>query len=197
MLEAIQDDSISRTDLATEHWSQLRQHPNRSVARLASRLSNRNTNVSADRADVVKNLLPLAREKGDAERGKTVYAENCATCHLFNGQGGALGPELTGIAARDRSDILLEILDPNRSVDANYRMWTVETTDGEIFSGRLEAETQTTVEILDVAAQKHVIQRKNIESLQASSNSIMPIGFEALPTDDLKALLEYLAQPHE
>jgi putative membrane-bound dehydrogenase-like protein len=197
LLEAIQDDSISRTDLATEHWSQLRQHPNRSVARLASRLSNRNTNVSADRADVVKNLLPLAREKGDAERGKTVYAENCATCHLFNGQGGALGPELTGIAARDRSDILLEILDPNRSVEANYRMWTVETTDGEIFSGRLEAETQTTVEILDVAAQKHVIQRKNIESLQASSNSIMPIGFEALPTDDLKALLEYLAQPHE
>ena len=37
---------------------------------------------------------------------------------------------------------------------------------------------------------------KDIASLDASQLSIMPTGFEALPPDDLKALLEYLAQPH-
>ena len=52
------------------------------------------------------------------------------------------------------------------------------------------------LKILDITGQKHVIQRKDIESLQASSLSIMPIGFEALPPDDLKALLEYLATRH-
>ena len=197
LLDGIQGDRINRTDLATEHWSQLRQNPNRNIARRAGRLADATAGITEDRASVVKDLLPLAKEKGDAERGVTVFAENCAVCHLFNGQGGAVGPELTGIAARDRTDIMLEILDPNRSVEANYRMWTVETTDGEVLSGRLEAETQTTIEILDVAAQKHVIQRKDIESLEVSSNSIMPIGFEALPKDDLKALIEYLAQPHE
>jgi putative heme-binding domain-containing protein len=72
----------------------------------------------------------------------------------------------------------------------------VTTKDGETFSGRLEAETQTTVEILDTTAQKHVVQRKEIVSLDASQLSIMPTGFETLPPDDLKALLEYLAQPH-
>jgi putative heme-binding domain-containing protein len=122
---------------------------------------------------------------------------NCSICHKFNGAGGVVGPELTGIAARDRSDILLEILDPNRSVEANYRLWNVTTKDGDTYSGRLEAETQTTVEILDIAAQKHVIQRKDIQSLSASPMSIMPVGFEALPEEDLKGLLEYLAQPHE
>ena len=91
---------------------------------------------------------------------------------------------------------MLEILDPNRSVEANYRLWTVTTKDGNTYAGRLEAETQTTVEILDLVAQKHVIQRKEIESLQALPQSIMPIGFEALPADDLKALLEYLSQQH-
>ncbi|MFZ9023095.1 MAG: c-type cytochrome, partial [Litorivicinaceae bacterium] len=195
LLNGIQNERISRTDLAPEHWSQLRQHPSRRVARRATELGNADTVISADRAIVVKELLPLAKEKGDPVRGKTVFAENCAVCHLFNGTGGAVGPELTGIDARDRSDIMLEILDPNRSVEANYRMWTVETTDGEVISGRLEAETQTTVEVLDVAAQKHVIQRKDIESLEVSPNSIMPIGFEALPKDDLKSLIEYLAQP--
>ena len=33
-------------------------------------------------------------------------------------------------------------------------------------------------------------------SLDASQLSIMPTGFESLPSDDLKALLEYLCQPH-
>ena len=41
---------------------------------------------------MVKRLLPVAKLKGDAERGK-------------------VGPELAGIGARDRADILMEILD--------------------------------------------------------------------------------------
>lgn len=196
LLESVQKNSIERTDIPTEYWSQLRQNPDRRVAGRANRLATASTSVSADRADIVNQLLPLAKEKGDAARGKEVYAVNCAVCHKLDGQGGAVGPELTGIGARDRTDVLLEILDPNRSVEANYRLWNVTTKDGNTYSGRLEAETQTTVEILDVAAQKHVIQRKDIEALEASPLSIMPVGFEALPADDLKALIEYLATPH-
>ena len=197
LLDGVKDDRISRTDLAPEHWSQFSQTPDPRVARRANEMADTNVGISQDRAALVKALLPIAKEKGNAQRGKTVFAENCAVCHLLNGQGGPVGPELTGINARDRSDILLEILDPNRSVEANYRMWTVETADGEVISGRLEAETQTTVEILDVAAQKHVIRRNDIETLEVSNNSIMPVGFEALPREDLKALIEYLAQPSE
>ena len=70
---------------------------------------------------------------------------------------------------------------------------TWNTKDGETYAGRLESETQTTVEILDTAGQKHVIQRKDIESLQSSAASIMPVGFEALDPNDLKALLAYLS----
>jgi hypothetical protein len=65
------------------------------------------------------------------------------------------------------------------------------------FSGRLDTETQTSVEILDITGQKHVIQRKDIESMQGSQLSIMPTGLEALPPDDIKALLEYLATAHQ
>jgi len=197
MLEAVQRERIGRTDLAPEHWSQLKQNPNRAVARRAERLAEITIGISADREEVVKKLMPLAKEKGNVARGKEVYTANCAVCHIFDGQGGKVGPELTGIASRDRGDILMEILDPNRSVEANYRLWTVTTKDGQTFSGRLEAETQTTVEVLDTTAQKHIVQRKDIASLEASQLSIMPAGFESLPADDLKGLLEYLAQPHE
>jgi putative heme-binding domain-containing protein len=196
MLDSVQSRSIARTDIPAEYWSQLRQSRDRRVAGRANRMADATIAISEDRAEIVNKLLPLAKEKGDVARGKEIYDVNCAVCHKFNGEGGAVGPELTGIASRDRTDILLEILDPNRSVEANYRLWNVTTKDGNTYAGRLEAETQTTVEILDVAAQKHVIQRKDIEALEASPLSIMPVGFEALPTDDLKALVEYLAQPH-
>lgn len=195
LLEAVQDGRINRTDLAPDHWSQLRQNPDRRVARRAERLADVNPAISADREAVVKRLLPLAQRAGDAARGREIFNLNCAVCHSVAGEGGKVGPELTGIGSRDRSDILLQILDPNRSVEANYRLWNVTTVDGETYSGRLDAETQTTVEILDTTSQKHVIQRRDIASLEGSSLSIMPTGFEALPEEDLVSLLDFLARP--
>ena len=119
---------------------------------------------------------------------------NCAVCHAFNGTGGKVGPNLTGIGSREPKEILIDILDPNRSVEANYRSWIVSTGD-ETFAGRLESETQTTVEILDSTGQKHVIQRKDIKQMNTNGTSIMPNGFESLPESDLSALLAYLAMP--
>ncbi|MDB6052769.1 MAG: putative rane-bound dehydrogenase [Verrucomicrobiales bacterium] len=197
LLDAIEKGTLSRTDLAAEYWTQLKANPDRALSARATTLSVAVGTVSADSQDIIKKMLPLASEKGDAVHGKEIFTANCAVCHTFNAQGGKVGPDLTGIAVRDRKDILIDILDPNRSVEANYRLWSVNMKDGESFSGRLETETQTSVEILDTAGQKHILQRGNITELKESQLSIMPNGFEALPANDLKALLEYLtSQPH-
>jgi len=193
LLDAIEKGDVSRGDVAADQWTQLKANASRDVAERATKLSAVAGVVSADREEIVKRLLPLAKEKGDLARGKAVYLANCAACHVIEGAGGKIGPELTGIGARDRGEILTDILDPNRSVEANFRLWTVTTKEGEAYSGRLETETQTTVEILDTAAQKHVVQRKDIASLEGSAQSIMPAGFDALPAEDLRSLIEYLA----
>lgn len=196
LLDNVEKGSIAPTDLGAEQWSQLKQNPNRAIAGRAGRLSNVKGAISADRQEIVQKLLPLAKQKGDAVRGKEVFTTTCAICHTYNGQGGKIGPDLSGIGGKDRTEILTDILDPNRSVEANYRNWNVTTKGGDTFSGRLETETQTTVEILDTTGMKHVIQRKDIASLEGTQFSIMPAGFEALPENDLKALLEYITQPH-
>ena len=195
LLDAIENKTIPKGDLPTEQWSQLKLNPNQTVSERARSLAAAAGAISADRAEIVNKLLPLAKEKGDPARGKEVFTANCAVCHTFNGQGGKIGPELTGLSARDPGEVLIDILDPNRSVEANYRLWNVTTKGGETYSGRLETETQTTVEILDITAQKHVVQRKEIASLEGTMLSIMPNGFEALPPDDLKSLLTYLCHP--
>ena len=100
--------------------------------------------------------------------------------------------DLTGLAARPRVDILRDIIDSNRSVEADYRLWTVTTTGEDVYSGRIEAETPAAIELIDTTNQKHTVPRKDIARLEVSSLSIMPVGFEALPVSDLASLLDYL-----
>jgi putative membrane-bound dehydrogenase-like protein len=193
VLDAVEHKTLSPSDLATEQWSQLRGHADSRIADRATALAASAPAVSKDRADIVRALLPAAALHGDAALGRAVFATNCSVCHTFNGQGGKVGPDLTGIGARDRKEVLTDILDPNRSVEANYRLWNVTTAEDETFSGRLDSETQTSIELLDAAGQKHVFQRKDIRSLKTSGLSIMPNGFEALAPNDLASLLDYLA----
>jgi putative heme-binding domain-containing protein len=166
LLDAVEKETIHRTDLAADQWSQLKQNPNSLIARRAERLSASGNAISADREEIVKKLLPLAKEKGDLGRGKEVFTATCAVCHLFNGQGGKVGPDLSGIAARDRAEILTDILDPNRSVEANYASGD---TRRRTFSGRLDTQTQTTVETW-TPRHRSIVQRKDIASLTPGSS---------------------------
>jgi mono/diheme cytochrome c family protein len=149
LLEAVQREQIHKTDLAPEHWSQLKQNPNRAVARRAERLAEiTNTGVSTDREEIVKKLLPLAKEKGDNRaRGKEVFTASCAVCHVFDGQGGKVGPELTGINSRDRADILLKFSTRTDRSKPTTGCGMSPRKMARPFRAGSEAETQTSVEI--------------------------------------------------
>jgi putative membrane-bound dehydrogenase-like protein len=193
LLNSIDSKQLQRTDLGAEHWAQLKAHSDKDVAAKAQELDKAAATSSADMEALVQKLMPAAQQKGDVARGKELFTTTCAVCHTLNGEGAKIGPDLTGAGVRPRPDILIDIIDPNRSVEANYRMWNVTTKDGENYAGRLDSETATSVDILDTAGKKHTLQRKDIADMTASALSIMPAGFEQLPLSDLASLLEYLA----
>jgi putative heme-binding domain-containing protein len=83
-------------------------------------------------------------------------------------------------------------MDPNRSVEGTYRQWIARTKD-DVISGRLLSESNTSVELIDSAGQKHALSRDSLESLTASNFSVMPEGFEQLPEKDIVDLLEFLS----
>jgi putative heme-binding domain-containing protein len=199
LLEALEKDEVAKTDLAAEHWQQLKLSPDREVALRAARLEATGPGaISVDRERIYEKMIPLAERKGDPARGKVVFSNLCAKCHLLEGQGGKVGPELTGVGVRPRKDILLKIVDPNRSVEANYRMWLVKTTSGQVLAGRLDTETATSIELYDVEGKSRVIQRKDIEMMKSSNLSIMPVGLiDVLPEDDIAGLIEYLSNSRE
>ncbi|MBN8247027.1 MAG: c-type cytochrome, partial [Verrucomicrobia bacterium] len=195
LLDSVADGRVLRNDLNPEHWQQLGASADAALAARARDLKSASGTVSADRQEVVRSMAAAAETPGDAARGKELFAANCAVCHRFQGTGQQIGPDLTGIGVRPRSELLLEILDPNRSVEANYRLWTLTTKSGDTLAGRLDGETLTSVELTDLVGQKHTVARGDISSLESANQSIMPAGFESLGADGLAALLAHLATP--
>ena len=197
LLAGIKAGTVNGKDLQPQHWQTLTTYPDEQIVAQAKALEKSAGRApTADRKGVVDKMLPLADKTGDPAKGKLVFERNCQVCHTLEGQGGKVGPLLTGMGARPRADNLIDILDPNRSVEGTYRQWTVKTVD-DVLNGRLSAESKTSIEIIDAAGQTHAIQRDQIKALTASDRSVMPEGFEALPPEDLVDLLEYMGTSKE
>ncbi|MBI2825690.1 MAG: ThuA domain-containing protein [Planctomycetia bacterium] len=194
LLDALERDQIAAASLTVEIEGRLTHHPDVPLRERAKRFLARGGRLAnPDRQRILAELLPLADRRGDAAAGKLVFEKNCAKCHRHGATGGNVGPDLTGMAARRRADVLTDVLDPNRSVEGNFQQYTVETTDGRVLVGLLAAETKTTVELVDAEARMHALLREDIDQLASSKLSIMPEGFEKLPADEVVNLLEFLA----
>jgi putative membrane-bound dehydrogenase-like protein len=193
LLDGVQAGKINAKDLLPQQWESLTASPDAPLASRAKAVQKSAGGApSADRAEIVKKYIHLADEHGDAVKGKLVFEKNCMVCHTLDGRGGQVGPELNGVGARPRSDILMQILDPNRSVEGTYRQWIIKTRD-DVIAGRIFAESKTSIEVLDPAGMKHVIAREDIVVLKATDKGVMPEGLEAIGPQDLMDLLEYLA----
>jgi putative heme-binding domain-containing protein len=99
------------------------------------------------------------------------------------------------MAVHPKAELLAHILDPNRSVEGNFRVYTVLTSDGMVINGFLASESRTVLELFDAEGKKQTVLREDIEELVASTKSLMPEGFEKLiPPSQMQDLLELLTQ---
>lgn len=194
LLDAVDAGAVNRANLTAQDWQRLERSPDPAlVARAAEVAAAGGRATNADRAAVYERLLPLADRAGDVARGREVFREVCSVCHTFAGEGGAVGPSLEGVGARGKREILLEVVDPNRSLESTYQAWVIRTLDGEILSGRIAAESRTTVELLDAEGKRLVVDRADIDAMAAQGISIMPEGLvDDRDEADVRGLLEYL-----
>ncbi|HEY2882997.1 MAG TPA: c-type cytochrome, partial [Pirellulales bacterium] len=198
LLDALQDGKISLADLPLDQKQALATAPNREIARRAGELLFRAGSLpNADRQKVVDEFMPMLEKSGDPDAGKVVFTKQCAKCHTHAGAGaeGKVGPDLSGMAVHPKKDLLIDILDPSRSVEGTFRAYTLVTDDARTIVGLLGSESKTSVEIVDSEAKRHTVLRENIESLTPSPKSLMPEGFEKqVSKDDIVNLLAFLTQ---
>jgi uncharacterized protein len=196
LLTAAEQGQLRIADLALDQKQALAAHPERKLAERAKKLLASGGGLpSADRQKVLEELLPLTKQKGDATLGKQVFTKQCAKCHMHSGEGNKIGPDLTGMAVHPKIELLTHIIDPSRSVEGNFRVYTVATAEGRVLTGLLMSESKTAIELADAEGKKHSLQREDIEELIASPKSLMPDGFEKqVSAEELSGLLEFLTQ---
>ena len=59
--------------------------------------------------------------------GERVRAEGIG----LDGEGTKIGPDLTGMSVHPKHELLAHLIDPSRSVEANYRVYSVLTSEGQ------------------------------------------------------------------
>lgn len=166
-------------DIPITERTKLTDHPDGQIRNRAKKILAAGGGLpNADRQKVINEILPVVAKGGDAARGKLLFKEQCGKCHMHSGEGGKVGPELTGMAVHPAHELLIHILDPNRSVEGNYRAYTVSTEDGRVVTGLLASESKTAIELVDAEGKRVAIQRGEIDEFQPSPNSLMPVGFE-------------------
>jgi len=196
LLEQLAAGGVAVADLALVDRQRLLAHPNEDLRKKAAAALGQGGVPSPDRAAVIERLMPLVEKRGSAERGKVVFTKHCATCHQFQGEGATIGPDLTGMAVHPREELLTQVMDPSRSVEGNFHVYTLVLADGRILSGMLGAESRTSLELIDAQAKRHTIERSDIDEIVATRKSLMPEGFEQqLSPEQLVDLLEYLTTP--
>jgi putative heme-binding domain-containing protein len=151
-------------------------------------------------------LQPLLDQVGKERnfgRGKEVFAAaQCLACHRYGDQGGAIGPDLTAVAARfKRQDILESITEPSKVVSEQYMNTVIQSSDGKVFVGRIVNETADKVVVRPnpLAPETVTIKKSEVESRSLSKVSPMPEGLLNTFTKDeildLLAFLESLGDP--
>jgi putative heme-binding domain-containing protein len=145
-------------------------------------------------------LTPAVLEQADRTAGRAVYAKTCMVCHKLFGEGGSIGPDITGSNRADLDYILTNIIDPNAEVAKEYMLTMVETRDGGFFGGIVVEENEATIRLLTATGEIEQIARRNVAvgdngkpAITVQPVSMMPVGqLLALQSDEVRDLIAYL-----
>ena len=131
--------------------------------------------------------------KGDTAKGKTVFAARCGVCHKLFGEGGEIGPDLTGYERHNPEFWIHGIVNPSLEIREEFVQFVASMTDGRKIAGLVVDQNPQTVTLKDVANQKSVLARSDMEVLQASKISLMPPGLlMGVPDQDLRDFFAYI-----
>lgn len=149
----------------------------------------------------VEEIVALARDglKGrNFEHGKAMYASTlCATCHHLGGDGGNVGPDLTGAGNRyTLHDLVENIVEPSKVISDQYGSEQVELKNGNTVIGRVTVEENGKLFVMASPLTPDEITAlpvADVKSRQPYPVSMMPPGLiNPLNSDELLDLLAYL-----
>ena len=151
-----------------------------------------------DTEELFVEVEPLLKGTRDLARGKTLYRETgCAACHLFRGEGGVTGPDLTLSANKFAArELLTHITEPSKVVSDQYVATLIELEDGTVVTGRLINNDPQKVQIqpnLYLPSDVREFARKEIAEMRPSPVSLMPAALlNTCHSDEVADLIAWI-----
>jgi len=140
-------------------------------------------------------LTPKALDNANMLKGQALFKRTCGSCHKLYGEGGLIGPDLTG-SNRSKIDYLLfNVLDPSAEIQDDYKLVVITTRDGRTYSGNVIAENERQITMRIVGQETTLINKSNIQTREVMPVSMMPNGlFETLTNQEVIDLVGYLSR---
>jgi putative heme-binding domain-containing protein len=163
-------------------------------------------------ADIVAYLRTLSdtntsgNATGDPQKGDALYhSSGCPVCHMIDGQGGSIGPDLSRIGAmRGPTSLKARLLDPGANLPrvgggifgnslTQYLMFHAVEKDGHAVEGMRVSEDSFTIVLKDASGKFHGFRKPDLLSLEKEpGKSFMPSFKDTLSDGQLDDLVAYL-----
>ncbi len=199
LFDAIEKGDLPRTDVHAYHVQQLLGFKDEALAKRITSVWGEIRATAKDKLELIakqKTILTTARLKSaDLSNGRRLYTKTCSACHILFGEGGKIGPDITGSNRANLDYILENVLDPSAIVGKDYRMTILALKDGRVAQGLIQKETDSAVTVRTIN-DTVVIAKSDIDERKLSELSLMPEGqLNQLTPDEQRDLIAYLGTP--
>ena len=138
----------------------------------------------------------LTKLEGNLPNGRMVFFSTgtCHKCHVVDGMGREIGPNLTEIGSKLSREAMFEsVLYPSAGISHNFELWTFVMASGITVNGMLISNTDEEVSIKGDDALVRTFKKSDVEELVKQKISMMPADLQkTMTTQELADVVEYM-----
>ncbi len=199
LLDAVANKKLAAGEVSADLIRQLRNLKDRQLDTRITEVWGVVNDTPAERAKLIgdyRKMLVVAG-KSDAGLGRAIFAKTCQQCHTLFGEGGKVGPDITGANRSDLKYLLDNILDPSAFIPKEYAASVLELKSGRVVTGIVKSDTPAALTVV-TANETLTIPRDDIESQRMTPTSMMPDDLlKNLSEHEVRSLIAYLQSPQQ
>ena len=196
LMAAIDNQSVDAELLSADVVRQLRAHNDPKINRQLERFWGISRSSSVSKLDEIKKYKRIVgmgnSDLSNLSNGRVMFNRVCASCHKLYGEGGELGPDLTGSDRKNLHYILSNVIDPNAEIPNDYRTAIIRMKDNRVLIGVVRSREPKRITVV-TPSEVIFLPKRDVAKIDAQNYSIMPEGLIRLFKDqELRDLISYL-----
>ena len=196
LMAAVTSGAVKANELPADIVRQLRAHGVKEINAQLDKVWGVSRSTPAAKLKEIAKYKKLIEAKvkrpANLPRGRVLFQRTCGQCHKLYGEGGEIGPDITGSDRNNLDYLLTNMLDPNAEIPNDYRTTILRTKDNRVLVGVIRRNEGQAVTIATPAEVVTVVKR-DVAAIDPQNFSMMPEGLVlALKEDELRDLVAYL-----